>query len=174
MITENSKLKLNKDWEDKANILNVIEGLGFKPNANGQFIDLCSQESKEVGIFHAPKTKFYKTLESLHKDFFNGLSQTMFPDDAIINFQSKKVLVCERKFQQVAGSTDEKIQTCAFKKFQYEKLLNKLGYEVSFCFVLNDWFKQKRYSDSLAYIESSGCKYFFNSIEEGYVSSFFE
>ncbi len=172
MNTEKSKI--NKSWEDKANILDVIENIGFKTNDKGQFCDYSNEQMSEIAVFHAPKKKFYKTLESLHKDFFNGLSQTIFPDDAVINFEKKKVLICERKFQQVAGSTDEKIQTCAFKKFQYEKLLSKLGYEVSFCFILNDWFKQKRYSDSLAYIESSGCKYFFNSIEENYISSFFK
>ncbi len=167
----NEKVKMNKSWEDKANILNVIGGLGFKATASGQFLD---SEGNGTAVIHAPRTKFYKALESLHNDFYNGLSQTIFPDDAIINFEQKKALICERKYQQVAGSTDEKIQTCAFKKYQYERLLGKLGYEVSFAFVLNDWFKQKRYSDALAYIEASGCKYFFNSIEEDYVGSFFK
>jgi hypothetical protein len=66
------------------------------------------------------------------------------------------------KFQEVAGSVDEKLQTCDFKHKQYQKLLSPLKIKVKYVYVLNDWFMKKEYEDVLKYIDSVGCYYFFN------------
>jgi len=46
------------------------------------------------------------------------------------------------KFQKVAGSVDEKLQTCGFKKRQYTELLKPLDINVEYIYILNDWFQQ--------------------------------
>jgi hypothetical protein len=68
------------------------------------------------------------------------------------------------KFQEVAGSVDEKLQTCDFKNKQYTKLLSPLGISVKYTYILSDWFKDQSYKDVLEYVRSVGCYYFFNEL----------
>ncbi|MBR6952752.1 MAG: hypothetical protein IKI43_02890 [Campylobacter sp.] len=70
----------------------------------------------------------------------------------------------ECKFQQVAGSVDEKLQTCDFKKKQYQKLMSHLNMEVEYIYLLSDWFKKPEYKDTLDYIISVNCQFYFNYI----------
>ena len=72
------------------------------------------------------------------------------------------LFIIEIKFQNVAGSTDEKLQTCDFKIKQYRKLLSQLNVEVQYVYVLNKWFEKPEYKDVLDYIISiNGCSYYF-------------
>jgi hypothetical protein len=57
--------------------------------------------------------------------------------------------IIEVKYQEVAGSVDEKLQTCDFKRKQYLKLVSEKGLKVEYVYVLSDWFKDPRYKDSL-------------------------
>ena len=66
------------------------------------------------------------------------------------------------KFQGVAGSVDEKLQTCDFKVKQYRKLMAPLNIEVEYIYILNDWFKKHQYKDTLDYVIAVGCQYYFN------------
>ena len=68
----------------------------------------------------------------------------------------------EMKSQEVTGSVDEKLQTCDFKKKQYKKLMSPLNIEVEYIYILNDWFKKAQYKDTLDYVISVGCQYYFN------------
>lgn len=69
----------------------------------------------------------------------------------------------KKKFQQTAGSADEKPQTCAFKVWEYRKIAAALGLkEVTYTYIFNEWFKKPEYKDMLEYIKSvDGCDYFF-------------
>ncbi len=111
------------------------------------------------------KNKFYsKLLAENGIDNTKIISKRLLPDDAIL-IQSKKTLfIIEVKFQEVAGSVDEKLQTCAFKIQQYRKLVKSLGLTVRYVYVLSDWFRNPSYNDVLDYVEASGCNYFFNEI----------
>ena len=86
------------------------------------------------------------------------------PDDAILILKDKILYIVEIKFQEVAGSVDEKLQTCDFKNKEYKKLLSPLDISVKYVYILNDWFKKKEYKDVLDYIKSVGCYYFFNEL----------
>ena len=66
------------------------------------------------------------------------------------------------KFQKVAVSVDEKLQTCDFKKKQYRKLMAPLNIDVEYIYILNDWFKNPVYKDTLDYVISVDCRYYFN------------
>ena len=111
------------------------------------------------------KHKLYKNLlEKRGIDYSTIISKQLLPDDAILNLQNNTLYIVEIKFQEVAGSVDEKLQTCNFKNIQYNKLLGQLGIKVRYIYVLNDWFKKPEYKDVLDYITKSGCFYFFNEI----------
>ena len=74
------------------------------------------------------------------------------------------LFIIEVKYQQVAGSVDEKLQTCDFKRKQYVKLVAPLGLKVEYVYVLNDWFKHPSYKDVLDYIHNVNCHYRFNEL----------
>ena len=81
--------------------------------------------------------------------------------DTLVN---NTMFILEVKTQNVAGSVDEKLQTCDFKKKQYQKLLSQLNMEVQYIYILDDWFRKPQYKDVLDYIISVGCQYYFNYI----------
>ena len=90
------------------------------------------------------------------------LSRRLLPDDALLVIVRETLFIIEVKYQQVAGSVDEKLQTCDFKRKQYLKLVAPLGLKVEYVYVLNDWFKKPEYKDVLDYIISvDGCSYYF-------------
>lgn len=86
------------------------------------------------------------------------------PDEVFINFANNTAYIIEKKFQSCAGSVDEKLPGCHFKKLEYEKLFHPLDFNVEFIYIFNDWFLDKRYRDTLDYIKKMGCHYFYNKI----------
>ena len=110
------------------------------------------------------KNGFYKYLDENDVDWHALLSKKLLPDDALLVIVRETLFIIEVKYQQVAGSVDEKLQTCDFKRKQYQKLTNKLGLKVEYVYVLNDWFKDPAYKDVLDYINSVNCHYRFNTL----------
>ena len=110
------------------------------------------------------KGLLYTFLGSKGVNYKDILSKKLLPDEALYVFESKTLYIVEMKFQQVAGSVDEKLQTCDFKKRQYVKLMSPLGINVEYIYLLNDWFKKPEYRDVLAYIKEVDCDYLFNEI----------
>jgi hypothetical protein len=125
------------------------------------------------GIFHDgtlvartfKKHAFYRFLEEEGVDWRSKVSCQLLPDDAVLVIVRKTLHIVEVKFQAVAGSVDEKLQTCDFKRKQYLKLVSDLGLSVAYTYVLNsDWFKQPRYQDVLEYIRTVNCDYCFDTL----------
>lgn len=110
------------------------------------------------------KSSFYQFLSEEEIDWKNILSKKLLPDDALLVIVRETLFIIEVKYQQVAGSVDEKLQTCDFKRKQYVKLVSSLGLKVEYVYVLNDWFKKPVYKDVLAYIHSVNCHYQFNTL----------
>ena len=110
------------------------------------------------------KHGFYKFLEELKINWKLLISKKLLPDDSIFVIIANTLFVIECKFQQVSGSVDEKLQTCDFKRKQYQKLLSKANIEVEYMYLLNDWFRSPTYKDVLDYIHSVHCHYFFEYI----------
>lgn len=110
------------------------------------------------------KHKFYSFLEEYDINWKEIISKKLLPDDCIFVIINNTLFVIECKFQQVAGSVDEKLQTCDFKKKQYQKLLAKANIEVEYVYLLSDWFKNTVYQDVLDYIHSVRCQYYFEYI----------
>ena len=110
------------------------------------------------------KYEFYRYLKEEGINWRERISAQLIPDDAILVICRNTLFIIEVKYQQVAGSVDEKLQTCDFKRKQYLKLVRDLGLWVEYVYVLNDWFKQPKYRDVLEYIRSVNCHYLFNEL----------
>lgn len=110
------------------------------------------------------KYEFYRFLNRYNIDWTNHLSKKLLPDNGLFVIVRDTLFIIEIKFQNVAGSVDEKLQTCDFKRKQYTKLVHSLGWRVEYVYVLNDWFKKPEYQDTLDYIHSMNCHYMFNTI----------
>lgn len=128
--------------------------MGRKVYDNGVFIGLSVQKYSLYTVFLEPHGVNYKKYNS----------KKWLPDECFINNTLKTAFIIEKKFQNAAGSVDEKLPGCHFKKLEYEKLFNPIGYKVEYLYVFNDWFLDERYRDTLEYIEKMGCKYYFNYI----------
>lgn len=88
------------------------------------------------------------------------LSKKLLPDEVFYNYSNKTIYIIEKKFQSAAGSVDEKLQTCDFKKRQYQKLLRDLNVTVEYIYVINEWFDHPSCNDVKEYISLVGCSYY--------------
>lgn len=145
-------------FEERISLKNAFEGIeNYEVKEN-----IVSYNNKEVAKLYQKHKLYKELLEPKGVDYSLIISKKLLPDDAILVIKDKILYIIEIKFQEVAGSVDEKLQTCDFKFKQYKKLLNPLGIKVKYVYILNDWFGKKEYSDVLEYIKNSGCYYFFN------------
>ena len=110
------------------------------------------------------KHSLYRHLKAVGIDYKKIISKMLLPDEAIFVIVNNTLFVIEMKFQKVAGSVDEKLQTCDFKRKQYAKLLAPIEIEVEFIYILSEWFQKPEYKDVLDYITSVGCHYYFKTL----------
>jgi len=150
---------------------NTITGLRFEKgrdilsilsNAKGYSVkgNIIYYLGKEVARSYR-KNGLYKFLESQGVDYKKIISKKLLPDEALYIIIKNTLFVIEMKYQEVAGSVDEKLQTCDFKKKQYKKLMAPLNIEVEYIYILSDWFRKPEYKDVLDYVISVGCQYYF-------------
>ncbi|MDI6802166.1 MAG: hypothetical protein QMD01_08995 [Thermodesulfovibrionales bacterium] len=159
---------------------NTLTGLHFerKVDFNELMKSISGYELKKIphkvglGVFFEGhlvarcfrKHDFYRFLEEEGIDWKHTISKKLLPDDALLVIVRETLFIIEVKYQQVAGSVDEKLQTCDFKRKQYLKLVTSLGIKVEYVYVLSDWFKKPEYKDVLDYIHSVNCHYKFNEL----------
>lgn len=146
---------------DLQTFLSLQNGYSCKSNIHG-WVDVFFNNDQVASLFK--KNAFYKFLDYRNVDYDSILSKKLLPDDSIYVIVNNTFFIIECKFQKVAGSVDEKLQTCDFKKKQYKKLFSRLNMEVEYIYLLSDWFKQNQYKDVLEYIISVGCSYYFEYI----------
>lgn len=132
--------------------------------------DIVYFEGQKVAELYQKHKLYKKLLEPNNIDYSSIISKKLLPDDAIYILKDKILYIVEMKFQIVAGSVDEKLQTCDFKNKQYKKLLAPLGISVKYVYVLSDWFKKTEYKDVLEFIKTVGCYYFFNELPLDFLS----
>lgn len=107
------------------------------------------------------KYALYRFLQSEGVDYTKILSKRLEPDEALYVIINNTLFIIEMKFQKVGGSVDEKLQSCDYKRKQYAKLMAPLNIEVEYIYILSSWFKHPRYKDTLDYVVSVGCQYYF-------------
>ena len=126
--------------------------------------DILYYKGQKVAEFYKKYDLYKNLLKPKGIDYSKIISKRLIPDEAILILKDNILYVIEIKFQEGSGSVDEKLQTCDFKKRQYSKLVAPLGISVEFTYILCDWFKDKSYKDTLDYVQSVGCHYFFNEL----------
>ena len=150
---------------------NTLTGLNFEKETDilellrkteGYSVEdhIISYKGKEVARSYR-KNSLYKFLAEKGIKYAEILSKKLLPDEALYVIVNNTMYILEIKFQKVAGSVDEKLQTCDFKKKQYQRLFAPLNYEGEYIYILSEWFNRPEYKDVLVYIHSVGCQYYF-------------
>ena len=152
-------------FEERVDLINLfknIEGYAVINTENRSAARIYYHDHEIARCFK--KYEFYRFLEEFGIDWKKHLSKQLLPDNGLFVIVRDTLFIIEIKFQQVAGSVDEKLQTCDFKRKQYSKLVKDLNWKVEYVYVLSDWFKANSYKDTLEYIDSMNCHYLFNKI----------
>jgi hypothetical protein len=144
------------------NYYQKIPGYRIEKSKSRAGVDVYFEDKLVARCFR--KYDFYKFLDENNINWKEIVSKKLLPDDSLLAIVRETLFIIEVKYQQVAGSVDEKLQTCDFKRKQYLKLVTPLGLRVEYVYVLSDWFKKPEYKDVLDYIQSVNCHYKFNEL----------
>lgn len=130
----------------------------------------CNEAGKKYRVFDFDGTTSVqvekKSLQNyLHADY-KKQEKSLQPDEAFIDTDKKTIYILEKKFQQTAGSVDEKIQTGMFKRELYEQMYP--SYTIEYCYVLSDWFKADKYLPEMRFNKKYGIRVFFWSDRDYY------
>ena len=148
-------------FETESDLLALLKGIdGYGVGARDRKAGVAVLFKGKLVARSFKKHKFYRFLKERDVGWEKRISRKLLPDDAIL--VGRILSIIEVKRQSGPGSVDEKLQTCDFKRKQYLKLVEGLGLDVEYIYVLNDWFKQPGYKDVLDYIKSVGCHYEFD------------
>lgn len=153
------------NFEKKVDLYDLFEkipGYQVKRKLNTAGVEILFNNNLVAKCFR--KNQFYKFLEETNVNWEEIISKKYLPDDSILVIIRETLFIIEVKYQQVGGSTDEKLQTCDFKRKIFQKLVKPLNLKVEYVYILNDWFKKPVYKDVLDYIESVNCHYKFNEL----------
>lgn len=145
-------------FEQETSLVDALENIGCTIEGANVFIG-----HHHIGVLGSKYNFIRNILEPINIDI-GILSKKLLPDEAFLNLDTNTVYILEKKFQHLSGSVDEKLQTCDFKKKQYQRLFAHHNIEVEYCYICNDWFRQDSYRDVIDYIHSVGCRIFFNEI----------
>lgn len=145
------------NFEKERDILNILK----KTKDYSVRGTIILYRGKEVARSYR-KQGLYRFLNEKGVNWKRFISKRLFPDEALYVIINNTLFIIEMKSQIVSGSVDEKLQTCDFKRKQYCKLMAPLNIEVEYIYILNDWFKSLAYKDTLDYVISVGCQYYFN------------
>ena len=146
-------------FEQKMALSTAIENAGFTIENKEVIVD-----GEPIGMVLRQSEIYKKFLVPNGVNWREVISGELRPDNAFINYKNKTAYIIEVKYQERAGSVDEKLQTCYFKKRQYTKLFSKVGYTVEYIYVCNEWYKKHKYEDVHEYIKDCGCQLFINEI----------
>lgn len=151
--TSGSKFEISTD------IQAALKAEGYMPNGNISSNGVYSLKFTSKYSFNRwVKEEFDKSWESV------GIKWKMLPDESVFCPEILRVSILEKKFQNTAGSVDEKILTGVAKALAYEKLFAGTGVQVQYAFLLNDWFKKERYTYFIDLNNTFGIKTFFNTV----------
>ena len=109
--------KVLKSGKNKKNVVFMITG-------DGDLREALQTKLKEKGIIDTG-------VAALHG--------TKNPDECFVDEENKRIVIIEKKFQQCGGSVCEKLQTCLFKKENYEERFP--DYDVEYVYCLSDWLR---------------------------------
>ena len=152
--TTKTGLKFERDTDVKT----ALEGADFQVVS-----DEIYKSGNHIGQL-VGQHKLYKFVSDKGIDWRSRISKRLLPDEAVFASRTNSLTIVEKKWQQVAGSVDEKLQTCGFKLRQYRNLTAGLGIQVKYVYLLSDWFAKPEYDDVRDYIKEVGADYHFKSL----------
>lgn len=157
-----AKTTTGRDFENRRDFIALLEQVDGYRIVPGKVSRADIYFSNRLVAHSLRHYSLYRYLMTRSVDWRDALSKRLLPDEAIYVPDERLVSVIEMKYQQTAGSVDEKLQTCHFKLRQYRKLFAPLEYKVNYIYLLGDWFKKPEYSDVLDYIRDVDCHYYFD------------
>lgn len=147
-----------------------------KPESTAPVFDLIrKKDNYHVGII-TNQYQFYNVLKE-HYGLENFNKKLWKPDECFFNFETNTIYIVEKKWQQRAGSVDEKMFGFVNKRRLYQNNFNQMEKEpkptVEFCALFNSswWLKgnkgknQKNYQDYFDNLRIDGIKIFFDKYE---------
>lgn len=138
----------------------ILHGL----NASGKSAHALTMEKNGTKIEIFYKAGIYKYFfEPRGIDARKLFSARLEPDSAIYSHEKNVLTIIEKKQQTGAGSVAEKLQTCDYKKYYYETLLQNTGIKLEIVWLLGRYFFENQASleSVFEYMEKKGSKYYF-------------
>lgn len=158
-------------FEQKTDLVKAVEGAGYivkieriRRNRKDYPAYVVYEGMERIGFFAKQWSFYYNFVEAKGIDWKMRLSKRYLPDEAFINEKTNTVHIIEKKFQNRHGSTDEKLESCAYKLDRYTHLLVPTGMKVQYTYLCNEWFKKPKYRDVIDYIWRSKCRLYFNTL----------
>lgn len=149
-------------FERKTSLTKAFTNAGYCVQKDGRVI---LESGNELQIVSGNKFIPF-VVELLKLDLTKiDLSHYLKPDGALVNHTTKTIFIIEKKYQQVSGSVDEKIQTGPYKRHWYRTLVENTDYEIEFLYVLNSWFKQDKYKTPIDWLRSAGIGVHFEKLD---------
>lgn len=160
IVSDNQLITSLKNSGYEQTLLHGLNSSGTTPHAL-----TLEKNGEKIDIFY--KAGIYKYFfEPRGIDARKIFSARLEPDSAIYSHKKKVLTVIEKKQQTGAGSVAEKLQTCDYKKYYYEKLLEGTGIQLQIVWLLGQYFYEN--SAGLAsvfeYMKSKGSRYYFNNL----------
>ena len=104
-------------------------------------------------------------------------SSTLVPDQVLLTKICNiiNINIIEDKYQQGAGSVDEKLQTCVYKLWEYQRLFTQIdnNINVNLCYLLNNFFNDKKYRDTKVFMRNNGVSYFIIGQDDNELKRYF-
>ena len=153
-------------FERETDISEAFQAAGLKVAGDNVF------DGEHLICILMRKRALYRYLQTQDVDWQDYISSSMEPDECLYFPKSNHFLIIEKKWQEVAGSVDEKLAACDFKLKRYLRLFKPLEASCSMIYLLNDWFKHPRYKDVLDYMTASNCEVYFQEIPSSVLKQF--
>jgi hypothetical protein len=144
-----------------------LNGLSFEDKTDfTKFLLKKNYNLKENKCFSIDKNIIYckqNDFRNFIKDNFE-IKLTRKPDGAFINLETKEIFILEMKNQNVEGSVDLKLYAGVCLRSEYEELLPE--FKITYCLVLNNWFKKDKYKFMKKILLKHDIKIFYGDDED--------
>lgn len=153
------------NFEEKTYLKEWIEMEGFvvsgvmRNTIRSKFYEVYDKQRNLIG-YYGQQSMLYSALKIVLGANFTDqyldekMSKRIYPDAFIINVKTNTLHIFEKKWQQTAGSVDEKVQTAPFKVKMFEELLKPWAFKVTYQYILSHYFEHKQYRNVKEYYKN--------------------
>jgi hypothetical protein len=147
-------------FEEVADLKDRYESIQTSQNGIGSEVKFKGHSRTFIKV---SKSALHKYMQKIGEKNMNlkPAAGCKEPDEAYIDLERKNIFIIEKKFQQISGSADEKLQTGCFKQSHYEGLFP--NFKIYYMFCLSEWFKRE--DSALKYLKDGGIPVFWENSE---------